>query len=310
MTKKITEKYNDACIKLFTFILMLYEDKAYFKDVIDLISDGQYDGTSNTHVTLNKYLNALKIFGIKVKKIKNKYYMLSPLDKISLNLEDIQSIEKLKKVAELLPDNNSTKQNFNSLIKNLELRYDENTRNLAFSTNNIKSNHNQEFLNFDMVEQVKLCEKYCNDEFKLEILYTNPNNKDINIICSPLETLYLKRQICLRAIGNNGSRIYEIPLENIKSIKQLPTKINSNQLPTTIVFKVKNRLAKNYRLRDWEKLEKIEKDGSKIIVNKNEDINLLLKRLMKYGTECEIISPKFFKEEMINLINKTLSNYQ
>ena len=63
-------------------------------------------------------------------------------------------------------------------------------------------------------------------------------------------------------------------------------------------------------MREWEKLETLETDGSKIIVNKGEDLNLLLARLMKYGRECEIVSPKFYKEEMLNRINKTLSNYQ
>ena len=130
MTKKVTEKYNDACIKLFKFITMLYEDKAYFKDVIDLISDGKYDGTSNTHVTLNKYLNALKIFGIKVKKIKNKYHMLSPLDKITFNSEDIKCIEKLKEAADLLP-NGSNKQNISAVIKNIEVRFDDATKEIV-----------------------------------------------------------------------------------------------------------------------------------------------------------------------------------
>ena len=77
-----------------------------------------------------------------------------------------------------------------------------------------------------------------------------------------------------------------------------------------IVFRIKNRLARNYKIRDWERLDKIEGDGSHIIVNKNEDLNNLLKRIMRYGTECEIISPKFMREEMIELINKTLANYQ
>ena len=30
---------------------------------------------------------------------------------------------------------------------------------------------------------------------------------------------------------------------------------------------------------------------------------------MRYGRECEILSPKFLKEEMIERINKTLENY-
>ena len=60
MTKKLTEKYNDASIKLFEFIKMLYEGDVEFHKVLEHFSDGNYDGTSNTHVTLNKYLNALK----------------------------------------------------------------------------------------------------------------------------------------------------------------------------------------------------------------------------------------------------------
>ena len=308
MTKKVTEKYNDACIKLFKFITMLYEDKAYFKDVIDLISDGKYDGTSNTHVTLNKYLNALKIFGIKVKKIKNKYHMLSPLDKITFNSEDIKCIEKLKEAAELLP-NGSNKQNISAVIKNIEVRFDDATKEIV-NFNDCTNNIDLGFLKYDMVDQIKLCEKYCQDKQKLEILYTDSSNNNMNIVCTPLETVYLKRQVCLKTIGNNGNRVYEIPIDSIKSIKQLPSAGITVNMPTTIVYRIKNRLAKNYRIREWEKLETVEADGSKIIINKNEDLNMLLKRLMRYSTECEVISPKFFKEEMINLINKTLSNYE
>lgn len=308
MTKKVTEKYNDACIKLFKFITMLYEDKAYFKDVIDLISDGKYDGTSNTHVTLNKYLNALKIFGIKVKKIKNKYHMLSPLDKITFNSEDIKCIEKLKEAADLLP-NGSNKQNISAVIKNIEVRFDDATKEIV-NFNDCTNNIDLVFLKYDMVDQIKLCEKYCQDKQKLEILYTDSSNNNMNIVCTPLETVYLKRQVCLKTIGNNGNRVYEIPIDSIKSIKQLPSAGITVNMPTTVVYRIKNRLAKNYRIREWEKLETVEADGSKIIINKNEDLNMLLKRLMRYSTECEVISPKFFKEEMINLINKTLSNYE
>lgn len=306
MTKKLSEKYNDSCIKLFEFIKMLYNDTAEFKKVIDLFSDGKYDGTSNTHVTLNKYLNALKIFGIRVKKIKHKYKMLSPLYKISFNNEDLRSINKLKDAESLLPEG-LTKQNFDNFINELEIRYDENTQNLKRNSENLK-NLNFDFYYSSPEEQIKLCEKYCQDNMKLEIIYND--DEEINIICSPIETVYLKRRIYLKVLGNSGSRIYEIPLDNIKSIKQLPSSSGTASIPSTVVYRIKNRLAKNYKMKEWEHLDKIESDGNKIIINKNEDFNILLKRLMKYGTECELISPRFLREEMINLINKTLSNYQ
>lgn len=63
---------------------MLYDGDAEFKKVIDHFSNGQYDGTSNTHVTLNKYLNAMKIFGIKVKKLMANINYKAPYIKSNL----------------------------------------------------------------------------------------------------------------------------------------------------------------------------------------------------------------------------------
>ena len=287
---------------------MLYKGDVEFKKVIDHFSDGKYDGTSNTHVTLNKYLNAMTIFGIKVKKIKKKYHMYSSLYKLKFSPEDIKSISILKKAYELLPEGKA-KNNFRDFTRELEIRYDETAQNLAAIED--RTEHlDFKFYHSEMLEQIKLCEKYCQDKQKLEIIFTNSKGIETNLICSPLEQVYLKRKVCLRTLGNNGSRIYEIPIENIISIKQLPVSVSVQSIPTTVVYKIKNRLAKNYKLRDWERLDKQEPDESKIIVNKNEDLDLLVRRLMRYGTECEIISPKFLKEEMVEQINKTLANYE
>lgn len=286
---------------------MLYQEDVEFKKVIDHFSNGQYDGTSNTHVTLNKYLNAMKIFGIKVKKINKKYHMLSSIYKIKFNSNDIKSINLLKEAADVLPEGKN-KSCFESFIKSLEMRYDESAQSLEQVTNTTKNLY-LDFYHSEMVQQVKQCEKYCQDKQKLEIIFTNDKEEEINLLCSPLETTYQKRKICLKVLGNNGSRIYEIPIENIKSIKQLPVASSAQSIPTTVVYRIKNRLARNYKLRDWERLDKIESDGSHVIVNKNEDLNIILQRLMRYGRECEILSPKFLKEEMIERINKTLENY-
>lgn len=286
---------------------MLYQEDVEFKKVIDHFSNGQYDGTSNTHVTLNKYLNAMKIFGIKVKKINKKYHMLSSIYKIKFNSTDIKSINLLKEAADVLPEGKN-KSCFESFIKSLEMRYDESAQSLEQVTNTTKNLY-LDFYHSEMVQQVKQCEKYCQDKQKLEIIFTNDKEEEINLLCSPLETTYQKRKICLKVLGNNGSRIYEIPIENIKSIKQLPVASSAQSIPTTVVYRIKNRLARNYKLRDWERLDKIESDGSHVIVNKNEDLNIILQRLMRYGRECEILSPKFLKEEMIERINKTLDNY-
>lgn len=307
MANKPTEKYNDACIKLFTFIKMLYEGDVEFKKVIDLFSDGKYDGTSNTHVTLNKYLNALKIFGIKVKKNHGKYHMYSSIYKINFSLDDMKAIELLRDADIMLPEG-KTKNNLDEVLRKLEIRFDESAQSIDQIFDNTKNLH-LGFYHSEMVEQVKQCQKYCQDKQKLEIIFSTEKGEELNLICSPIEQTYIKRKICLKVLGNSGSRVYEIPIENIKSIKQLPIAATSASIPTTVVFKIKNRLAKNYKMRDWERLDKIEADGSQIIVNKSEDLEQLVTRIMRYGTECEICSPKFLREEIVERINRTLENY-
>lgn len=308
MTKKLNEKFNSSTIKLFEFILMLYEGEVEYKKVISHFSKNPMHITSNTHVTLNKYLNCFRAFGMEVNKIKNKYIMTDPLYELDLASEDLKSLKILNKAKNALPEGKN-KKNFNSFMQSILIRLSEEKRNEFLKTvedsENLKLN-----IDIDKTEQIKLCEKYCQENYKVEVVYRNLDGDEINIIGSPREVVYLNNQINLKIIGHNGSRIFEIPIDKIKFIKQLPLASSGMSIPTTIVYKITDRLAKNYKLRDWEKLEKVENDGSLVIVNKNEDFELLIKRLMRYGTKCEVISPKFVRIAMAECINKTLSNYQ
>lgn len=308
MTKQITQKYNDACIKLFDFLKMLYEGDVEFKRVINHFAEGNYDGKINTHVTLNKFLNVLRVFGIKIKKINHHYILQSPLYKMDFTEDDVKSIFQLKTACERLPEG-KTKKELQTFIRALSIRFDDDSHNLISSLES-DSTRDIDIPNSKIKEMVKKCKKYCQEELKIEVVYIDDEGKTVNILCSPHDVSYIKRKICLLAVGSNGSRIYQIPVESIKSVKQTNSKASEMTIPTTIIYRIKNRLAKNYKMRDWETLHSLEPGGNKLIANKGEDLNVLLARLMKYGTECEVVSPKFYKEEMINRINKTLSNYQ
>ena len=77
--KKQNKKLNEGCLKIFKFIKLLYEDKAYYKDVTDIFRDEFNSQTNNNiQVCLNKYINALKVFGIKI----TKHRMLDRLNEI------------------------------------------------------------------------------------------------------------------------------------------------------------------------------------------------------------------------------------
>ena len=81
-------------------------------------------------------------------------------------------------------------------------------------------------------------------------------------------------------------------------------------MTTTVVYKLKNRLAQTYKLKETETSEGLNANGELIVINKGEPFDKLLQRLMRYSYNCEIVSPKNLREEMIKLINETLNNYK
>lgn len=305
---KLSDKYNDSCIRMFNLLKLLDKGCANYEDVIALFTSEATEGKSNPHVALNKYLNTLNIFGVKVKKKNNKFYMLSAPYRIDFNSDDLEIIKMFKEYLKVM-SNGKLKTNFQEFINAIEVRYSESTKTLAEAVNSTQ-NIDYSFGFSELKDQILKCEQYCQDNLKLEITYKDLKGQEAHIICSPVELIYQKRKICLCVNIQAEGRLIEIPLDNIKTITQLPTSANKQLLPTTISFKLKNRLAKNYRLREHESIRDIEPDGSIIIINKNEDYDLLLRRLLRYGTQCEIISPKFIKDEMIALLNKTLANYE
>ncbi len=305
---RLSSKYNDSCIKMFEFLKLLTQGPVDFKDVIEIFSDEKTAGKSNPHVTLNKYLNTLKVFGLKVKKKKNKYYLLNFPYKIDLDTNDIKSLSLIKQSSELLPKG-KTKKNIDSIIKSIEIRLSDISQAIEKTMSTTES-IDYSFIHDEIKEQIKRCENYCQEHQKLEITYTTIKGEQKNIKCSPIEIKYEKRKVCLAVNIQSEGRIIDIPLEQIVKIKQLPNSVPQQITSTTIVFKLKNRLAKNYKLREWERSEGLDSDGNLIVINKNEDQDLLLARLMRYGEECIIESPKFFKEKMLELINQTLENYK
>ncbi len=76
------------------------------------------------------------------------------------------------------------------------------------------------------------------------------------------------------------------------------------------MFKLKGDLAKRYKIRDWEKIDKIDRNGDIIISNSGEDMQTLLIRLFKYGNNCVILSPKYMQKRLAKLTEKTLKNYE
>lgn len=303
---RLSEKYNDSCIKIFSLIKLLLNDDAEYSKVMSIFAEEASANLSTFPVILNKYLNTLKIFGIKVKKVKNKYYLLNMPFNVDFSENDVKAVQLLKSACDIIP-NAKSKEALLTFIKSVEMRYNETAKSIV-TYSNIDMHPDLTFYFSKFHDQILECEKLCSEKKKLEILYLT-EDKEATIICSPKEVKYQNRKVCFSVFNQLSRQVFDIPIDNIKSIKQLPTLSSTQNVSMSVVYKLKGRLAEAYKLKEWEYSNGYDSNGNLIVVNSNEDTDVLLSRLMKYGENCVLVTPKFMKDRMRELIEKVLNNY-
>ena len=282
--QKNNKKINNGCLNIFKFLSLLYEDNAYYDKVIRIFNE-EVEARKNpkiTQVVLNKYINALRVFGIKIIKKNNKYEFESSLYSLNYTLDDLKSISMLLNAANNFPDKKE--------LHTLQTNYD-------FS-----------FFYTDFKTQIEKCRNYCKNNQILNITFLS-NGRETKIKCSAKEMIYDNKTAYLKVYNMTSNENVEIALPNILSIEVQPQKASASAQTMTVVYKLKGRLAKSYRLKENEYLDRKENDEI-YVVNKDEPMDKLLARLMRYSFSCEIISPKYLRNKMIDLINQTINLYK
>ncbi len=302
-------KQIDSCVKMFALLRLLLEDNADFAKVFKVISETTTTPCKDTRVfsvTLNKYLNTLKLFGLNVRKEKGKYYLVNPPYKLELSTNELKSFITIKELAENFNDEDS--EEFNKFLKSFELRFSERTQLLART---MKSTHSADFSFYysNSANKIDTCSKFCREDFKVEIIYYS-GKREKKITAKAQELLYRKGIVKLQVLNLITREPLAIPVSKIISIKQLPSKITSNYTTNrVIVYGLKGRLAKNYSVRPWEYTNGYENDWL-IVVNKNENEEELSKRILKYGNMCKVFSPADFRDKITKIIDNTLKLYE
>lgn len=304
---KPNSKIGDTSIRVLETLKFLSKNKASIHDILKYFERTDFNNKTYTNEVILKYINTLKVFGFRFGKEKDKYILLNRLNQFSFNEQDLKAIHLIEKHLSFLPEE-KIKIELNQFLQEIERRFDDNTRMLA---NNIKKTgiNIQKSSYYKYSSQIKEYEKYCTEGQRLKITYKNKENIEISIMVEPDEIKYINNNVYLSVYNPVSAQIQDIELNSILKIEQLPLKSNLNNLYSSVTFRLKDKLAKAYKLKESEELLRTEHDGSTIILNKREDRILLLKRLMRYGENCEVISPKNIREEMKQLIKETLKNY-
>ena len=246
-----------------------------------------------------KYINTIKLIGINIGKEKDCYFLAENLRKMDFSYTDISTLKFIKNYAQ------KTKQeelnnNIEKAIKTIESYFSQKTKNIISSRNN--NSYVPQIKKDKRHEKIKIVEKYCQEGLKLNIKYKNysdESTKEYKI--SPIKLIFKNNQSILIAYDCVANEYKEFLLDLITEVQQTPQKIITTY-PTSVIFKLKGRLAKSYILKNDEKI--LESCSDYIVVSAtNINKEKLIHRLIRYFDCCEILYPKDCRDKMINLLN-------
>lgn len=302
------KKTGDASVRVLETLKLLHQGSSSIQDIINHFEKLDPNNRIYTNEVILKYINTIKVFGLRFVKNRDKYVLLNTPSQFDFSEKELKVIYLIEKFSALIPEE-KVKSEINAFLQELEKRFSDNTRLIAHSMTKPKFSE-LEFNYSKYSHQVKEYEKYCTDKQRLKVVYRNLYNNIASIMVEPNEINYHGNEVYLNVYNPISAQIQEINFDSIISIEQLPLRSNPTSMLSSVTFKLKDRLAKNYKLHENEELINIENNGDITIINRKEDRHLLLKRLMKYCENCEILSPKNLRQEMKELIKTTLLNYK
>jgi len=285
MTKSLS-KVNLSSLKVLYTLQLLFERNLTMDDLIKYYE--LYHNEFNSNFVMSKYINTCRYCGIDIKKINSKYTILNFPIGASFTNSELSLFKELKNCCEKIKLD-FLSEKMQEILDKINRRIDRSISPVAFSA--IKDT------------KIKTFEKACILQQKIKIIF----NDDTSVICEPVDINIGADEINLTIFDGTDTR--ELKPDAIEVVKILPQKSTSKFIPTTVVFELKDKLARNYQIRENEQVLRINNNGNIVITSRFEDKTKLLHRLMRYGENCTIISPKSYVTEMKNLIDETLKNY-
>jgi hypothetical protein len=146
-------------------------------------------------------------------------------------------------------------------------------------------------------------EQAIQDEKKIKLMLKN----NLVIECIPLGITTQQKRTFFNIKFENKEK--SVAVDRIYGLEILDIKFRTPSYEyNEVVFEISGALAKRYNMRENETM--LEKNLDTIVVlNKGEDKDLLISRLLRYDSLCKIREPINYKEDMKKIINDTLANY-
>ncbi len=247
--------------------------------------------------TISKYFATLRNAGCNIQKRQNKFYIKYPV----LNLADteLDTLAAFQKTAKNL----CSKKDYEDFLRFLDKLFilaDEGE--ISRYKNILQNNKHANLLDTGKFkEKIETLSEFMKDTpQKIKIDF---DKKAYEIV--PLKFHYFKKSIYLFGYDCKNKVNKNFPLDKIQDIKRTPSNLYTVDFSLSTTFKIKGELKNSYSAKEGEIISPYE--DYLIVVNKKEDKEELFKRLLKYGTNCEVLYPKTDREKFKTLINNLIS---
>ena len=282
---KVSQKKNLSSIQVIKTLKLLMQGDYSMNELVELLNQNEEEPIFNNSV-ISKYINTCRFCGIQIPKVKNKYYVAKLPFGLELTPIDTDLLNNLKFVIE------------NDFAKKWGLVFNKFAEKLnRYSNTDIQTVNKDNFkLSYELFERA------VSQKRKIKLIFKNRLEQE----CIPISISHAR--------GKNffivfNKRIRQIDINRLSGIQVTDNRYNEvfdgNQ---TVIYKLRGGLAKRYEARENEIIEQ-NSDGTITVTNRNENKEYLLSRLLRYDDKCEILQPKYFREEMKALLDDMLKNY-
>lgn len=301
MTKP--EKNFDTGLRILEVLKILQEKDMSKNDIINELKNNNLFESVYTQEAFIKYFNIFELFGLIIEKEKNVYKLKNSLLKVTLSKNEIEVLIDLIKYIRKL-HNKKIESELKGLLYKFIKYTDANTQEVilkALQEADYNMNGNNNTIGF--------LEKLLYDNQLVTITFYKNKSVQESITVIIKEIIEKNNDIVIVCYDSSKSRNKKIYLSSIISIKQSPQKASNSQYLNSVVFRLYGRLASLYKLKTSETVLDFSKDCI-TVSNTEEDKDILLRRLLKYGESCKIIKPQIMKDEFISLTKDILKNLQ
>ena len=300
------EKIFDTAFRILEMLKLLSNKNLSKTDLINKLSSDDKNNVYSFEAFI-KYFNTLNLIGLSVEKDNAEYALKNTLCNISLKKEEKNLLLEIFKNIDVL-HNSVQEEQVQNFSYNLAKYLNDNQIDEDFLANLYACEKKKSKLsvNSNVLEYFK---KVIKDKNQLKINYFSKNNVEKSIIAEIKEVKEKNETVFIKCYVSSMGRNKNICVDSILAIDSSPRCISEQSIKTAVTFEVYGRLASLYKLKPSEKVISFKKD-SLTISNSEEDKDVLIRRLLKYGENCKIVSPQSVKDEFVSLVDEMIARLE